>query len=65
MSWTASYETPKKLALLSREFTVEDGTLTPTQKVKRREVQARYREMIDRFYEDEHVDHTVFTPGTP
>lgn len=61
----ASYETPKKLALLPREFTVEDGTLTPTQKVKRREVQARYGDLIDRFYEDRYVDRTVFIPGTP
>ncbi|MGD2068052.1 MAG: long-chain fatty acid--CoA ligase [Gemmatimonadota bacterium] len=56
----ASYETPKKIALLTEEFTVEGGTLTPTQKVKRREVQSRYARLIDRFYEPENVDRTVF-----
>ena len=58
----ASYETPKKIALLTKEFTVEEGTLTPTQKVKRREVQARYHELIDRFYEPENVERDVLVP---
>jgi long-chain acyl-CoA synthetase len=55
----ASYETPKKIALLFEEFTVEDGTLTPSQKVKRREVQRRYDDLIDRFYLEENLDRDV------
>jgi long-chain acyl-CoA synthetase len=55
----SGYERPKKLALLTREFTIEDGTLTPTQKVKRREVQKRFAPLIDRFYLDENEDRAV------
>ena len=56
----ARYERPKKFALLDREFTVEDGSLTPTQKIKRRVVQERFREVIDQMYEEENEDRTVF-----
>jgi len=59
----ARYEMPKKIGLLLDEFTVEDGTLTPTQKVKRKVVQGRYAQLIDRFYEDENADQTVFVQG--
>jgi long-chain acyl-CoA synthetase len=56
----AGYERPKKIGLIAAPFTVEDGTLTPTQKVKRREVEARYRTLIDAFYQKENFDQTVF-----
>jgi long-chain acyl-CoA synthetase len=46
----ASYETPKKIALLEHEFSVERGELTPTMKVKRRVVDRNYREFIDGLY---------------
>jgi long-chain acyl-CoA synthetase len=55
----SGFERPKKLALLTREFTIEDGSLTPTQKIKRRVVQERFAALIDRFYEDENEDVTV------
>jgi long-subunit acyl-CoA synthetase (AMP-forming) len=45
--------------LLEDEFTIEDGTLTPTQKVKRRVVQERFAGLIDRFYDEENEDRTV------
>jgi long-chain acyl-CoA synthetase len=48
----ASYEMPKKLLLLSRDFTVEAGELTPTLKIKRRVVESRYREQIEALYEE-------------
>ena len=47
----AQYERIKKLALLPREFTLEAGELTPTLKVKRRVVEQKYKDMIDRLYE--------------
>jgi len=56
----ASYEKPKKIGLIEAPFTIDDGTLTPTQKVKRRAVQARYRDLIDAFYAEENFDQTVF-----
>ena len=46
----ASFESPKKVALLAHEFSIERGELTPTLKVKRRAVDKRYREMIDGLY---------------
>lgn len=55
----ASYETPKRVALLAEEFSIEDGTLTPTLKVKRRVVQERYEDLIDELYEDEAADAVV------
>ena len=56
----ARYERPKKIGLIAAPFTVDDGTLTPTQKVKRRVVRARYRDLIDAFYEEANFDKTVF-----
>jgi long-chain acyl-CoA synthetase len=55
----SGYERPKKLALLTEEFTIENGTLTPTQKVKRRVVQERFERLIDRFYEPRNEARTV------
>lgn len=46
----ASFERPKKMALLADEFTIESGELTPTIKVKRRVIEQRYREVIERVY---------------
>ena len=57
----ARYERPKKLALLADEFTVEDGSLTPTQKVKRGVVETRFSELIEAFYAEEHADRTMFS----
>jgi long-chain acyl-CoA synthetase len=47
----AQFERIKKIALLPREFTLEAGELTPTLKVKRRVVEQRYKDVIDRLYE--------------
>ncbi|MGA5817788.1 AMP-dependent synthetase/ligase [Kitasatospora sp. NPDC094028] len=40
----------RALAVLDHEFTVEDGTLTPTLKIKRNVVEARYADTIDALY---------------
>ena len=45
------YERPKKIAILPRELSVEGSELTPTLKVKRRVVDAKYAELIDSIYE--------------
>jgi long-chain acyl-CoA synthetase len=47
----AQYERVKKVALLENELTIEGGELTPTLKVKRRVVDEKYRDVIDRLYE--------------
>ena len=48
----AQFEKVKSFALLERELTVEQGELTPTLKMKRRVIDERYREVIDRIYRD-------------
>ncbi len=48
----AQFEKVKRFALLEQELTVEKGKLTPTLKVKRRVVDERYRDVIDRIYRE-------------
>ncbi len=55
-------EMPKKLVLLDQGFTVEDGSLTPTQKVKRRVVEQRYSSIVEALYDEKSTQQTVFTP---
>ncbi|HOO39441.1 MAG TPA: long-chain fatty acid--CoA ligase [Deltaproteobacteria bacterium] len=45
------YEIPKKFVFISDNFTVEDGTLTQTLKLKRRVVLKRYQDLIDAQYQ--------------
>jgi len=49
----ASYEKIKKVALLDREFEIEKEEITPTLKVKRRNIESQYKGLIDSLYEDE------------
>jgi len=46
----APFERIKKFALLPREFSVDSGELTPTLKVRRRVVEEKWRDVIDRVY---------------
>ncbi|MGI8786855.1 MAG: AMP-dependent synthetase/ligase [Pyrinomonadaceae bacterium] len=48
----SNYEKVKKIALLENELTVEGGELTPTLKVKRRVVDEKYLEVIEKIYAD-------------
>ena len=49
----AQYERIKKISVLAKEFTLEEGELTPTMKVKRRVVESRYKNLIDAMYDDQ------------
>jgi long-chain acyl-CoA synthetase len=46
----AQVEQIKKFAVLERDLTVEDGELTPTLKVKRAVINARYAELLESLY---------------
>ncbi|NDD62714.1 MAG: hypothetical protein EBZ36_01850 [Acidobacteria bacterium] len=46
----SQYERVKAIILLERDLTVEGGDLTPTLKVRRKNVNARLKDEIDRLY---------------
>jgi long-chain acyl-CoA synthetase len=48
----SSVESVKKFALLPRRFYEEDGDVTPTRKVKRRNIETRYADLIGSLYTD-------------
>ncbi len=47
----ANYERVRKFTLLDKQFTIEDGELTPTQKVKRTVIEERYAHLIEEMYQ--------------
>jgi len=47
----ANYERVRKFTLLDRQFTIEDGELTPTQKMRRKAIEERYKHLIESMYE--------------
>jgi len=47
----ASYETIKKHAILDEDFTIDNGLLTPTLKMKRKLVKQRYQSILESLYE--------------
>jgi len=53
----ASFEKIVAWELLPNEFTLESGELTPTQKVKRRVVNQKYGETIERLYAEADAHH--------
>jgi long-chain acyl-CoA synthetase len=46
----AKFEKLKRVLLVADEFTANDGTLTPTMKLRRRVIEERYRRQIDELY---------------
>jgi long-chain acyl-CoA synthetase len=50
----AQFEMPKKFLLLSKDFSVEGGELTPTLKVRRRVVEERHKAAIEALYAEPH-----------
>src|SRR2546422_3862235 len=55
----AKFEMPKKVVLIARDFTIESGELTPSLKVKRRQVEKNHKDVIDRVYAE--ADPTAAT----
>ena len=48
----ARYETLKKVLLVPDEFNANDGTLTPTFKLRRKAIEERYRKEIEELYRE-------------
>ena len=47
----ASYETIKRFSVLTKDFTVEQGELTPSLKIRRKFLDQKYAEQIDSLYQ--------------
>jgi len=52
----ASYESIKKFAILPKDLSEADGDLTPSQKLKRKSVESKYKAILDGFYEGQIAD---------
>jgi long-chain acyl-CoA synthetase len=48
----AQYERPKRFALLEKDFTYANGEMTYTMKLKRRVIEERYADTIEKLYTD-------------
>jgi len=46
----SSFEKIRKFTLLEKSFSIEDGELTPTMKIKRKFVEEKYKQVIDKMY---------------
>ncbi len=55
----AQFEKMKKMLLLAEGFTVANGALTPTMKLRRRVVEERYRQRIEQLYSDSTTETVV------
>ncbi|MGC2696169.1 MAG: long-chain fatty acid--CoA ligase [Candidatus Angelobacter sp.] len=55
----AHFETIKKIIIVPDEFTVATGEITPTLKLKRRVIEARYKQQIDELYQEPHPIETA------
>ena len=47
----APYEQIKRITLIAHHFSMENGELTNTLKLRRRVIQANYKEVIEKMYE--------------
>lgn len=48
----ARFETIKRFAILPRDFSQDEGEITPTLKVKRKTVTEKYKDLLDSMYEN-------------
>jgi long-chain acyl-CoA synthetase len=55
----AQFETIKKILIVPEEFTVATGEITPTLKLKRRIIEAKYKEQIEELYREPHPIETA------
>ena len=43
----------RRFALLARDFTIDDDEITPSLKVKRKNIDKKYKDVIDQLYADD------------
>lgn len=55
-------EQVRRIYILDRDFSLEENEVTPTLKVKRKEVEAKFKEVFDRIYSDPHFSLEVMSP---
>lgn len=55
----AQFETIKKIIIVPDEFTVATGEITPTMKLKRRIIEAKYKDQIEDLYREPHPAETA------
>ena len=55
----AQFETIKKIVIVPDEFTVASGEITPTLKLKRRVIEAKYKQQIEELYQEPHPIETA------
>jgi long-chain acyl-CoA synthetase len=55
----AHFETIKKIVIVPDEFSIATGEITPTLKLKRRVIEAKYKQQIDELYRDAHPIEAV------
>jgi len=55
----AHFETIKKILVVPDEFTVAGGEITPTLKLKRRIIEAKYKQQIEELYQEPHPIETA------
>ncbi|MNC97453.1 hypothetical protein D3C83_151120 [compost metagenome] len=48
-----SYERPKQAAITTTDFTIENGMITPSLKLKRRAVMSKYGAALDALFQNE------------
>jgi long-chain acyl-CoA synthetase len=54
----ASYEQIRRVIVIPREFSIESGELSPSMKIKRRVVEQRYADAVNRAYAVDLHEHT-------
>jgi len=55
----AQFESIKKIIVVPDEFTVAGGEITPTLKLKRRIIEAKYKDQIEELYQEPHPVETA------
>ena len=60
----AQFEKLKKVLVIHEELSIADGTLTPSMKLRRRHLEARYRKEIDALYASAQTHTRSPSPAT-